>query len=68
MRIDVVTIFPDFLQPLRQALPGKAIDAGIIDLAVHVVGPVTEVVHRQVDDPRVDRFAGQRLSQRLQKI
>ncbi|HOW96038.1 MAG TPA: tRNA (guanosine(37)-N1)-methyltransferase TrmD, partial [Mycolicibacterium fallax] len=25
MRIDVVTIFPDYLAPLRQALPGKAI-------------------------------------------
>ena len=31
MRIDVVTIFPDYLDPLRQSLPGKAIDAGIID-------------------------------------
>ena len=32
MRIDVVTIFPDYLEPLRQSLPGKAIDAGIVDL------------------------------------
>jgi tRNA (guanine37-N1)-methyltransferase len=35
MRIDVVTIFPDYLDPLRQSLPGKAIDAGIVQLAVH---------------------------------
>ena len=30
MRIDVITIFPDYLEPLRQSLPGKAIDTGII--------------------------------------
>ncbi len=35
MRIDVVTIFPGYLDPLRQSLPGKAIDAGIVDLRVH---------------------------------
>ena len=29
MRIDVVTIFPDYLDPLRQSLPGKAIESGI---------------------------------------
>ena len=31
VRIDVVTIFPDYLDPLRQSLPGKAIETGIID-------------------------------------
>ena len=30
VRIDVVTIFPEYLDPLRQSLPGKAIDAGIV--------------------------------------
>jgi tRNA (guanine37-N1)-methyltransferase len=50
MRIDVVTIFPDYLDPLRQALPGKAIDAGIISLAVHDLRRWTHDVHRSVDD------------------
>ena len=50
MRIDVVTIFPDYLEPLRQALPGKAIDAGIISLAVHDLRRWTHDVHRSVDD------------------
>lgn len=50
MRIDVVTIFPDYLQPLRQALPGKAIEAGIVDLAVHDLRRWTHDVHRSVDD------------------
>ncbi|MGI8696051.1 MAG: tRNA (guanosine(37)-N1)-methyltransferase TrmD, partial [Mycobacteriales bacterium] len=31
MRIDVVTIFPEFLAPLRQSLLGKAIAAGLVD-------------------------------------
>ena len=35
MRIDVVTIFPDYLAPLSLSLMGKAVDAGIVDLAVH---------------------------------
>ena len=50
MRIDVVTIFPDYLAPLRQSLPGKAIDAGIVDLAVHDLRRWTHDVHRSVDD------------------
>ncbi len=33
MRIDVVTIFPAYLDPLRQSLPGKAIQSGLVDLA-----------------------------------
>jgi tRNA (guanine37-N1)-methyltransferase len=50
VRIDVVTIFPAFLDALRQALPGKAIDAGIVDLAVHDLRDWTDDVHRSVDD------------------
>lgn len=50
MRIDVVTIFPAYLDPIRQALPGKAIDAGIITLAVHDLRSWTHDVHRSVDD------------------
>ena len=50
MRIDVITIFPEYLSPLRQALPGKAIDAGIVELAVHDLRRWTHDVHRSVDD------------------
>ncbi|WP_396904776.1 tRNA (guanosine(37)-N1)-methyltransferase TrmD [Mycolicibacterium phlei] len=50
MRIDVVTIFPAYLDALRQSLPGKAIDAGIIDLGVHDLRRWTHDVHRSVDD------------------
>jgi tRNA (guanine37-N1)-methyltransferase len=48
--IDVLTIFPGYLDPLRQSLPGKAIDAGIVDLRVHDLRRWTHDVHRSVDD------------------
>jgi tRNA (guanine37-N1)-methyltransferase len=50
MRIDVVTIFPEYLEPLRQSLPGRAIDAGIVELGVHDLRRWTRDVHRSVDD------------------
>ncbi|MGB3484383.1 MAG: tRNA (guanosine(37)-N1)-methyltransferase TrmD [Mycobacterium sp.] len=50
MRIDVVTIFPDYLDPLRQALPGKAIESGRVQVGVHDLRRWTHDVHRSVDD------------------
>ncbi len=50
MRIDVVTIFPEYLDPLRQSLPGRAIDAGIVELGVHDLRRWTHDVHHSVDD------------------
>ncbi len=50
MRIDVVTIFPGYLAPLREALLGRAIAAGLVDLAVHDLRRWTHDVHQAVDD------------------
>lgn len=50
MRIDVITIFPDYLDPLREALLGKAIDRGLISIDVHDLRDWTHDVHRAVDD------------------
>ncbi|GAA5147929.1 tRNA (guanosine(37)-N1)-methyltransferase TrmD [Pseudonocardia eucalypti] len=50
MRIDVVTIFPGYLAPLREALVGKAITAGLIELRVHNLRDWTHDVHQAVDD------------------
>ncbi len=50
MRIDVVTIFPAYLDPLRQSLPGKAIESGVVELAVHDLRSWAHDVHRSVDD------------------
>jgi tRNA (guanine37-N1)-methyltransferase len=50
VRIDVVTIFPGYLAPLREALLGRAIDAGLVELAVHDLRTWTHDVHQAVDD------------------
>jgi tRNA (guanine37-N1)-methyltransferase len=50
MRIDVVTIFPDFLSPLRLSLLGRAQGAGLVDLRVHDLRTWTHDRHRTVDD------------------
>jgi tRNA (guanine37-N1)-methyltransferase len=50
LRIDVVTIFPSYLDPLRQSLPGKAIESGLVQLEVHDLRNWTHDVHRSVDD------------------
>jgi len=49
MRLDVVTIFPEYLQPLRTALLGKAIDRGLLSLGVHDLRDWTHDLHRSVD-------------------
>ncbi len=50
MRIDVVTIFPGYLAPLREALLGRAAEAGLVELAVHDLRAWTHDVHQAVDD------------------
>jgi succinate-semialdehyde dehydrogenase/glutarate-semialdehyde dehydrogenase len=41
MRIDVVTIFPDYLDPVRQSLCGRAIESGIVGVNTGMIS--TEV-------------------------
>ncbi|HWC34769.1 MAG TPA: tRNA (guanosine(37)-N1)-methyltransferase TrmD [Mycobacteriales bacterium] len=50
MRIDVVTIFPDYFGPLSVSLLGKAHDRGDIAVRVHDLRAHTDDVHRTVDD------------------
>jgi tRNA (guanine37-N1)-methyltransferase len=50
MRIDVVTIFPSYLDPLRQSLPGKAIESGLVQFDVHDLRRWTHDVHHSVAD------------------
>ncbi len=47
----MVTIFPDYLEPLGQSLVGKARERGLVDIAVHDLRSWTDDVHRRVDDP-----------------
>ena len=50
MRIDVVTIFPEYLDPLRHALLGKAIEQGALAVGVHDLRQWATDVHKSVDD------------------
>jgi tRNA (guanine37-N1)-methyltransferase len=58
MRIDVISIFPDYLEPLRLSLPGKAQQAGLLDLRVHDLRDWTHDRHRTVDDTPYGGGAG----------
>jgi tRNA (guanine37-N1)-methyltransferase len=58
MRLDVVSIFPDYLTPLRQSLLGRAIDRGLLELAVHDLRHWTHDRHRTVDDAPYGGGAG----------
>src|ERR687886_1900371 len=49
-RIDVLTIFPEYLAPLRQSLLGKAVERGLVTIGVHDLRTWTDDVHRTVDD------------------
>jgi len=50
VRLDVVTIFPDYLAPLRLSLVGKAVETGLVQLGVHDLREHTHDRHRTVDD------------------
>ncbi len=50
MRVDVVTIFPAYLDALQLSLIGKAREQGLLDVAVHDLRDFTHDRHRTVDD------------------
>ena len=58
MRIDVVTIFPDYLAPLDLSLVGKARASGLLDLRVHDLRAWATDRHRTVDDTPLGGGAG----------
>jgi tRNA (guanine37-N1)-methyltransferase len=58
VRIDIVTIFPEFFSVLDVSLLGKARQSGLIDLAVHDLRDYTYDRHRTVDDTPYGGGAG----------
>lgn len=50
LRMDVVTIFPEYLDPLRHALLGKAIEDGTLEVGVHDLRQWASGGHKAVDD------------------
>lgn len=58
LRLDVVSIFPDYFAPLSLSLVGKAIEAGTVKAAVHDLRDWTHDRHRTVDDTPYGGGAG----------
>ncbi len=58
MRIDVVSIFPEYLAPLELSLIGKARQDGLLELNVHDLRTFTTDKHRTVDDTPYGGGAG----------
>src|SRR3546814_18988940 len=58
MRIDVLSIFPDYLAPLELSLPGKARAKGLLELAVHDLRQWTSDKHHTTDDTPYGGGAG----------
>jgi tRNA (guanine37-N1)-methyltransferase len=58
VRLDVVTIFPEYLSPLDLSLIGKARRDGLLDLRVHDLRDFTHDGHRTVDDTPYGGGAG----------
>jgi len=58
VRIDVVTIFPDFFDVLEVSLLGRARSTGLLDVHVHDLRSHTHDRHRTVDDTPYGGGAG----------
>ena len=58
MRVDVVSIFPEYLAPLELSLIGKARQDGLLELNVHDLRDFTTDRHRTVDDTPYGGGAG----------
>lgn len=58
MRIDALSIFPDYFAPLDLSLPGKARRAGLVDFHAHDLRDWAHDRHRTVDDTPYGGGAG----------
>ncbi len=58
MRLDVVTIFPEYLAALDVSLVGKAAKSGLLDIHLHDLREWTYDRHRTVDDTPYGGGAG----------
>ena len=58
LRVDAITIFPEYFAPLSLSLMGKAQSTGIIDIGIHDLRDFTDDAHRTVDDTPYGGGAG----------
>ncbi len=50
MRINIVTLFPDFFAPLRLSIPGRAAEAGLVEYRIVPLRDFAEGKYQAVDD------------------
>ena len=50
MRVDLITIFPEYFAPLKLSLFGKAQEAGLFEVEIHDLRSFTLDKHKTVDD------------------
>ena len=62
MRIDFVSIFPDYFTPLTLSLPGKAQASGLLDIRAHDLRQWSQDRHHTVDDTPYGGGAGMVMS------
>jgi len=58
MKIDVISIFPEYLSPLQLSLLGKAQSSGLVEINVHDLRKHTSDNHNTVDDTPYGGGAG----------
>ena len=58
LQIDLISIFPDYLTPLKLSLLGKAQDKGIVSIDIHDLREQTNDIHHSVDDTPYGGGAG----------
>ena len=58
MKIDAITIFPEYLAPLQLSLLGKAQEGGLLSINVHDLRAQTKDIHHTVDDTPYGGGAG----------
>jgi tRNA (guanine37-N1)-methyltransferase len=58
MKIDVISIFPEYLAPLQLSLLGKAQSSGLVEIAVHDLRAQSSDNHNTVDDTPYGGGAG----------
>ena len=58
MKIDAVTIFPEYFAPAQLSLLGKAQSKGLVDIEVHDLRAATQDNHNTVDDTPYGGGAG----------
>ena len=58
MRIDILTLFPESFEPLKQSIIGKAVEKNIIDINLINIRDFSKDKHKKVDDTPYGGGAG----------